>query len=140
MPDFVLDCSLTLPWCFADEATAYTEHVRRRLRAGSEALVPGLWLLEVRNGLLSARRRGRISEQDAGAFLAALRHLPIAVYLTGSAETFDRIYALAAAEQLTAYDAAYLDLAIQENLALASLDRAMREAAGRVGVPLLAES
>jgi len=44
---------------------------------------------------------------------------------------------LAAAQELTAYDAAYLALAVDEGAALATLDRKLAAAARRQLVPLL---
>ena len=45
---FVLDCSVTMAWCFDDEATPYTDGVRDCL-AGMRAVVPSIWPLEVAN-------------------------------------------------------------------------------------------
>lgn len=47
------------------------------------------------------------------------------------------IYALAKTEQLIIYDAAYLEIAIRENLPLATFDKALKKAAQRLGVLLL---
>jgi len=52
MAVFVIDASATLPWCFADEATAATNAVLTRLRTGDEAIVPAHWPLEGANALL----------------------------------------------------------------------------------------
>jgi predicted nucleic acid-binding protein len=46
------------------------------------------------------------------------------------------VLALARQERLTAYDAAYLELAMREGLPIATLDQEIRDAAARVGVPL----
>jgi predicted nucleic acid-binding protein len=46
------------------------------------------------------------------------------------------LLALARERQLTVYDAAYLELAIREGLPLATLDRALDEAAIAEGVTL----
>jgi predicted nucleic acid-binding protein len=43
---------------------------------------------------------------------------------------------LARLHSLSAYDAAYLELALRRNLPLASLDDRLKEAAKAVGVPL----
>lgn len=48
----------------------------------------------------------------------------------------DTIY-IARANKLTAYDAAYLELALRRALPLATLDRDLARAARRNGVPLL---
>ncbi len=47
------------------------------------------------------------------------------------------VLALARAHGLSAYDAAYLELAMREGLPLATEDAALRAAARRVGVPLV---
>jgi hypothetical protein len=39
---FVLDCSVTMAWCFLDEKNEYVDTVLDSLREG-EALVPSLW-------------------------------------------------------------------------------------------------
>jgi len=54
-----------------------------------------------------------------------------------SEHVFDEITRLAIDQQLTVYDAQYLDLAMRENLPLASLDNRLCTAAGNVGVPLV---
>jgi hypothetical protein len=40
METFVVDASVTLPWCFEDEATAWTDRLLDRLRSGDEIVVP----------------------------------------------------------------------------------------------------
>jgi predicted nucleic acid-binding protein len=82
MAVFVIDASATLPWCFADEATAATNAVLTGLRTGDEAIVPAHWPVEVANALLVAVRRQRISRDDAHQFLLDLESLPIRVETT----------------------------------------------------------
>ena len=57
---FVLDCSITMTWCFTDDATAYSRKALRLLEL-SEAVVPYLWVTEVGNVLRMAEKKGRIS-------------------------------------------------------------------------------
>ena len=47
---------------------------------------------------------------------------------------------LAREQELSSYDASYLELAIREGLPLATLDGRLKDAAARVGVPLVDES
>ena len=75
---FVLDCSVTMAWCFEDESNAYTDSVLERLHAAT-AVVPGLWHLEVANVLIVATRRKRLARADAERFLQLLSGLNIAV-------------------------------------------------------------
>ena len=70
-------------------------------------------------------------------FLAALSHLSIDVEDATSALTVVRDGTAAAMRYgLTAYDAAYLDLASREKLPLATLDKAMRKGAERSGITI----
>ena len=58
MVRLVPDASVTLTWCFEDEAIAWTDDLLEKLRAGDEATVPAHWPVEVANALLNAIRRG----------------------------------------------------------------------------------
>jgi predicted nucleic acid-binding protein len=131
---FVLDASVTLAWCFEDEATAQTDAVLEQL-AGDSAVAPPLWELEVINVLLLAERRGRITESQAARFVALLAQLPILIDPAG----VDMASILAAGRhhRLTAYDAAYLVLAEREGIPLATTDAELRAAAEAAGVPLM---
>lgn len=55
-----------------------------------------------------------------------------------AAATFHGVYEAAAEGALTAYDAAYLELAVREAIPLATLDDDLRAAARRSGVRLVA--
>jgi predicted nucleic acid-binding protein len=139
---FVLDASLTLAWCFRDEATTHTNAALEALRA-SPAVVPSIWFYEVTNALVTGIRRDRLSEREAMRFLESLDDLPIDVVPlpTRPRSAFQEIRALASREQLTAYDAAYLALALELGLPLGTLDGAgrrqgLKHAAERCGVEL----
>ena len=67
MSRFVLDASVTVAWCFADETTAYTETVLEMLATGGDALAPAIWPFEVANVLVMAERRKRITQITAGS-------------------------------------------------------------------------
>jgi predicted nucleic acid-binding protein len=129
---FVLDCSVTMAWCFGDEATSYTNGVRDAL-VGARAVVPSLWPLEVANVLLVAERRHRLGKTDTARFLALLQALPITVDQGTSQRAFREILDVAREQELSSYDAAYLELALREGLRLATLDDQLKDAAARVG-------
>jgi predicted nucleic acid-binding protein len=131
---FVVDTSVTVAWCFEDEATPGTEAVLDRLVA-EEALVPPLWALEVANVLLVAERRGRVTEAQAVRFVALLRELPIR--MDPAPPDLEAVLAAGRRHDLSAYDAVYLLLAEREGVPLATLDNGLREAARTAGVPLL---
>ena len=58
---FVLDCSVTMAWCFDDEATPHTDGIRDSL-AIVGAVVPSIWPLEVANATIVGERRKRLDE------------------------------------------------------------------------------
>ena len=76
--NLVLDASVVLAWCFEDDTSDYASRVLDSLRE-SEAVVPGLWALEVANGLVTAERRGRIDASDSARFVDLVLSLPIAI-------------------------------------------------------------
>jgi len=138
---FVIDASLTLDWCFTDEQTSYGTAVLNLLDAGADAIVPSLWPLEVLNALIIAERRKRITYEEAQEFLTVIHGLDIEVEHgtrnPAFSDAFDDIYALARKHSLTAYDAAYIELAIRKSLPLASLDDDLNRAALASGVQLI---
>lgn len=131
----VVDASVALAWCFRDEESDYATRVLRRL-AEDTAVVPGLWLLEIANGLLAGERRSRLSEAEVMQVRGMLADLPITVDASTLDEALGPVLDLARAHNLSAYDAVYLALAMREGLPLATLDERLQAAATAVGVRL----
>src|SRR5579864_8674503 len=100
---FVLDASITLAWCFGDEATVASI---KHLESLDEkvAYVPELWGLEVGNILVAAERRKRITHARIAEFLSLLHELNIQVDKETSERAFHEIISLAYSENLTTYD------------------------------------
>ncbi len=133
----VIDSSVAIAWCFPDEQDQYSQSVLDAV--GSErAIVPDLWHLEVANPLVTGERRKRSTQANTVAWLGFLASLPIAVDEDTKAHAFGDTLNLAREHKLSAYDAAYLELAMRRGLPLATLDEPLKTAAQRVGVPLYA--
>ena len=131
MPGFVVDASVSAAWFLPDEATPYTE-AALQATATDEVWVPAVWLLEMGNLLLNAQRRKRIGDAKRRELVAAASVLRLRVDREPvSMVTLD---ALAARHKLTAYDAAYLELALRRQLALATLDAALVASLSAAGV------
>ena len=128
---FVVDASVSAAWLVPDEATPVTEAVLRAT-ATHDLWVPALWLLEVGNLLLRAQRRRRITGAKRLELVAAASALRIRV--DRESVSLIAIDALAARHQLSAYDAAYLELALRRDLPLATLDDALLAAMATAGV------
>jgi predicted nucleic acid-binding protein len=131
----VLDSSIAVAWCFPDEQDAYSQSVLDAL-ADRAAVVPYLWHLEVANILVVGERRKRSTQADTTTWLRFLSGLPITLDEETRDRAFGDITNLSRAHTLTAYDAAYLELALRRSLPLASLDDQLNAAARAVGVPL----
>jgi predicted nucleic acid-binding protein len=71
------------------------------------------------------------------AFVERLRLLPIEIEHRPAAWLTQQILPLARTYHLSAYDAAYLELATREGLPLATLDDELRQAACTAGVALV---
>jgi predicted nucleic acid-binding protein len=128
----VLDASAIAPVLIADEADDLLPGLTDKLAAG--VVVPGHWRMEVVNLLLSAGRRGRLTDPD----LADARETLASIVVTIDSFTDDKLttatWQLASRHSLSIYDAAYLELAARLNLPLASADRRLLAAADRAGV------
>ena len=133
---FVLDCSIAIAWLFDDEASPETDALLGRLRDGG-ALVPGHWRLELGNVLTQAERRNRIAGAQIAAYLDLLDRLPITTDAETERRALREILTLARTENLTTYDAAYLELAMRRNVQLATRDRTLIRAARGIGVETL---
>jgi predicted nucleic acid-binding protein len=135
---FVVDASVSLSWFVDRPASLYAERVKQELLTGAHAVVPPLWHAEMANGLIVAERKRVLTASDVSVCLTNLEMLQAHVIETSSKPTTMRqALTLARAFQLSAYDALYLDTARAEQLALATLDLALRSAAPRAGVELL---
>ena len=135
---FVLDSSVTLTWCFRGERTELSEATLAGLLEGSTALVPSLWGNEVANVLVRSVRRRFLTPAQASAFVEPLLSLPIDYESTTTERALRDIRELASRAQLSAYDAAFVELASRLELPLATLDEGMRKGARRLGVELVA--
>lgn len=134
---FVLDNSVAMCWLLPPEKLAdraFAERVLRSL-ATTQAYVPSLWSLEAANVIVKAERKALVSEARAQTFVALLSKLNIeddkatVVHALGDTLNLARRY------KLSAYDAAYLELAMRLGVALATLDADLAKAAKKAGVP-----
>ena len=138
MTPIVLDASVTLSWCFADETSDYSERVLDFVRR-NEGVVPSLWALEISNVLLQAEKARRIDNNGSLEFLELLSKLPLRSMNFSIVECLGDIYPLAQRERLTTYDATYLRLAQIRKCRLATSDDKLRKSAKRCGISTAVE-
>ncbi len=131
---FVLDTSIAACWCFHDEEDARADAAFALLQNESEAVTPVLFWFEIRNAVLLGVRRNRIKEREMTTFLSRLENMMIGFAPpSGGAAALE----LAGRHSLSFYDAAYLELAMREGCALATLDKALTHAATAEGIALI---
>ena len=138
MSRLVLDASTVLTWCFPDEEAQKAWEISELIAAGERIAVPAFWRHEILNSLLMGERRKRLTVELTQAFLEDLDRLPVDMdEMATSAFVFDTTQALCRKHGLTAYDAAYLELAIRDGFSLATVDKALKRAAVGEGVSVL---
>ena len=133
MKGIVIDASVALAWCFPDEASEYAESALLALDRRT-AMVPAIWASEIANALLVGERRRRLGRTEVLRFVELLKGLEIVQDVQPATETINYIFPLAQEYRLSAYDAAYLDVAVRRQIPLATLDSNLRKAALAAGI------
>jgi predicted nucleic acid-binding protein len=132
----IVDASVAGSWAMPDERRDEATAIGRRVLAEG-ARAPDLFWHEIRNLLVLGVRRKRLTEEEFWRQFERIERMPIRTAPTASSR---RIAAFALKHGLTAYDAAYLDLAVDLKLPLASFDDKLRAAAKAEGVELLPDA
>ena len=131
----MIDASVALAWCFPDEANDYADAALLAVK-GQALHVPSIWPVELTNALLVGERRKRIRHAEVRRFMELLQGLHIVQDGQSVSETINNLSPLAHSYSLTAYDAAYLDVAIRHGLPLATFDGALLRAARAADIML----
>ena len=133
---WVMDCSIAGALGLPDELSHRAEKFLEVILTDAEVWVPPLWWYEISNLLVAAMRRRRLT-QAAMTHLAELySSLPVRTDAPPSPAISSAMQKLAIQHGLSAYDAAYLELAHRLGTGLATLDRDLERAARSSGVPL----
>lgn len=139
---FVLDNSVTMRWLFGDGSAddrSYADRILELMETqGAQAVVPSLWALEAANVAARAETKGLLTEARSAEFLGLLQEMMIFVDAETAGRAFNDTLQLARRFRLSAYDAAYLELALREGLPLATLDTGLRKALAQTGGTLVA--
>ena len=128
---FVVDNSVVIGWLLPAQATAYTRRMLERVRR-EQIFVPSLWPIELANVMIVRQRRGAITSAQVHTALQRVQRLKFAVDIQPLAP--ETLFAVGERHGLSAYDAAYLELAQRRGIPLATGDAALRRAARTAGV------
>ncbi|MCC6210390.1 MAG: type II toxin-antitoxin system VapC family toxin [Burkholderiales bacterium] len=130
---FVVDNSIVVAWFVPSQATVYSRRCYKRARR--EALfAPSLWEAEFANVMLVLVKRGLLPRHQAATVFRHAERLPLSV--DREAVPSQRLFDLAERHALSAYDAAYLELARRRALPLATQDSRLERAARKAGMLL----
>jgi len=132
--DWVIDSSIALAWALPDETSKEAERFLSRISMRSILWVRALWWYEMANALLMAQRRKRLTEAERIRLTELYRKLPIRTDVMLDSDIMWRFQTLGIEYDLSAYGAAYLELAQRRGLGLATVDRPLRSAAQRTGI------
>lgn len=131
---WVLDASLALAWALPDKHSAAAEQAVERIGREDSLSVPALWWYEIANALTRTRRQARLSEADSLRALETYARLPLETDPSPDADLAWRLHSLAVEHGLSAYDAAYLELAQRRGAVLLTVDARLGRAASHAGV------
>ena len=137
---FVLDASVALLWLVPKThpaGAAYADSALLALKE-SQAIVPSLFALEIANVVAKVEAKGIVSEADSQRFISLMGQLELVTDIETTAHALGDTLNLARRYRLSAYDAAYLELALRRGLPLATLDADLAQAATRAGLPTFA--
>ncbi|MCE9501343.1 MAG: type II toxin-antitoxin system VapC family toxin [Leptospira sp.] len=119
-----------------DENSAISEKIYLEMEKGLNVWVPSIWWYELNNVLIVANRRKRISELRMIEIIELFQSMPISIDDNFSFDVFKTVNSIATKHSLSAYDSAYIELAMRKNATLASLDEKLIVAAKKEKVIL----
>jgi predicted nucleic acid-binding protein len=134
---FVIDASAMMTWCFEDERADNADALLKRLVRGG-MVAPGNFPLEIVQTLRMSQRRKRVSPIEADAFAALVVGLGIEIDGETASRAWGDIKLLSLELEISAYDAAYLELAMRRSATLATYDKGLVKAAQTKRVSVLA--
>ena len=138
---FVLDASVTMRWLTKDGSLADLSYANfildKFLDPDLQVYVPSHWPFEVTNVMLRAIRLGQVDDATSETFLETINLAPLIIDLETAGYAFTRTLNLARHYHLTAYDAAYLELALRLDCPLATLGKDLSHAAEKAGLKVL---
>lgn len=135
MKQVVADASFCGAWILADEFSEEADRLLSQLVKGTVQLaVPALWHYEMMNLLRSALRRKRLAPEDVSEAIDALEQVPILLEDLPGGPARRRMFHLAVQFDLSAYDAAYLELADRLKIRLVTCEAKLNAAAKQLGL------
>lgn len=131
---WIIDCSFSSALFLPDEKSDRISNFFADLSNDDEIFVPALWWFELTNVFTVCVRRGRLNYSDVVNILSLFDDLKLITDVEFGPEYSKELYKLSQLYKLSAYDAAYLELAIRKNGTLNTLDDNLNQAAKSAGI------
>lgn len=131
----MVDASVALAWYFPGEGGSIPDALLDEVLERG-AVVPIHWRTEVANAFVSGVRRAKFPASYRADALRRLAALDITVDIESDEHLWGRTQEICDEYELSAYDGAYLELALRRRLPLATLDRKLARSAESAGVAL----
>ncbi len=131
--DWVVDTSFTAALFLPDEHSKIVDDFFAAILPTERLLVPNLWRYEISNVIVTCLKQRRLTKQQSIKILEYLDEIP---FISCGITSHHSLINTALTYQLSAYDAAYLELALEQTAGLASFDEELIEAAKKVGIEI----
>ena len=125
-----------IAWLLGDPSVARGTQLDVGLR-DEPVIVPSHWPIEISNVLRTHLKAGRLSIPDFHLVMERIDLVTIRVEPSIELDEIGALALFAVANELTTYDAAYVQLAARHELKLVTIDRAMRISVAKLNIPLL---
>lgn len=132
----VIDASVVIAAFCPDESSVRASAMMLKAMEDG-AIAPAIFPYEIANVLLVKQRRKILTASQRQDISAVIAGAPIEIIAPDSAHVIGEVGALADKLAISAYDAAYIELAKMHHATLATLDLRLASAANKIGLQLL---
>jgi predicted nucleic acid-binding protein len=134
---YVYDASFIAASIIPDEKNPKVDKLRASIGEEEEIYVPQLLWYEITNIFKNLTRRKRYIFDEVLQFFPLLEAVRLTIDSESGAEYSEKLLRLCNDYNISAYDAAYLELAERKKAVLCTLDEGLKAAAGKHGVATL---
>ena len=132
----VLDASILIARILSEHHSGLTQDLYDAIDT-NEIAVPSHWTTEIANALRTNLRRGRLTQADVDSIGGYLSKFEVIIAPPLEVSDIVPLTRFATEHSLTAYDAAYVQIALMQSATLATVDQEMRVCAKKFNIPLL---
>jgi predicted nucleic acid-binding protein len=134
---YILDCSFCVSVFLPNEKSEQVLHDFYKIEETDEVYIPSLWWYEVSNVLTVAVRRNRLKHNDVLNIIQLLNSYKFITDSIYGNDYAEKLFEFSQLYELSAYDSAYLELAIRKNGKIGTIDEKLKSACIQAGIQLV---